>query len=83
MSKGTPHRPIRIDADLWAKAQAKAAQEGTTASAKARDLLDAWVADRHVVASDELSAASYVHIFNCPECYEKWGAITRRFSPNS
>lgn len=43
MSKGTPHRPIRIDADLWAKAQAKAAQEGTTASAKARELLDAWV----------------------------------------
>jgi hypothetical protein len=45
LSKGTPHRPIRIDADLWAKAQAKAAQEGTTASAKARDLLAEWVDD--------------------------------------
>lgn len=43
MSRGTPHRPIRIGADLWAKAQAKAAQEGTTASAKARDLLKEWV----------------------------------------
>ena len=43
MSKGTPHRPIRISDELWAKAQAKAAQEGITASAKARDLLAAWV----------------------------------------
>lgn len=43
MSKGTPHRPIRISDDLWAKAQAKAQQEGTTASAKARDLLAEWV----------------------------------------
>lgn len=43
MSKGTPHRPIRISDELWAKAQAKAAQEGTTASEKARELLAAWV----------------------------------------
>lgn len=43
MSKGTPHRPIRISDDLWAKAQAKAAREGTTASQKARELLAAWV----------------------------------------
>lgn len=42
MSKGTPHRPIRISDDLWAKAQAKAARLGTTASAKARELLEAW-----------------------------------------
>jgi hypothetical protein len=51
MSKGTPHRPIRIDADLWAKAQAKAAQEGTTASAKARDLLAAWVEDKPMTSA--------------------------------
>lgn len=43
MSKGTPHRPIRIDDELWAKAQEKAAREGTTASAKARELLEEWV----------------------------------------
>jgi hypothetical protein len=54
MSKGTPHRPIRIDADLWAKAQAKAAQEGTTASAKARDLLEEWVEGRHEQELEEL-----------------------------
>lgn len=42
-SKGTPHRPIRIDDVLWARAQEKAAKEGTTASAKARELLAAWV----------------------------------------
>jgi Arc/MetJ family transcription regulator len=45
MSKGTPPRPIRIDADLWARAQAKAAQEGTTASEKVRQLLAAWVGE--------------------------------------
>lgn len=41
-SKGTPHRPIRISDELWAKAQAKAAREGTTASQKARELLAKW-----------------------------------------
>lgn len=45
MSRGTPHRPIRISDELWAKAQAKAAQEGTTASAKARELLAEWVGE--------------------------------------
>ena len=43
MSKGTPHRPIRISDELWAKAQAKAAQEGITASEKVRRLLTEWV----------------------------------------
>lgn len=43
MSKGTPHRPIRIDDETWAKAQAKAARLGTSASASARELLEAWV----------------------------------------
>ena len=43
MSKGTPHRPIRISDELWAKAQAKAARLGTTASEKARELLAVWV----------------------------------------
>lgn len=43
MSKGTPHRPIRISDELWAKAQAKAAREGTKASQKIRELLAAWV----------------------------------------
>lgn len=42
MSKGTPHRPIRISDELWAKAQAKAARLGTTASEKVRELLSAW-----------------------------------------
>lgn len=41
-SKGTPHRPIRIDDKTWAKAQAKAQRLGTTASAKARELLTKW-----------------------------------------
>lgn len=41
-SKGTPHRPIRISAETWAKAQAKAARLGTTASEKARELLTKW-----------------------------------------
>jgi hypothetical protein len=43
VSKGTPHRPIRISDELWAKAQAKAEQEGTTASAVIRRLLTEWV----------------------------------------
>lgn len=43
MSKGTPHRPIRISDEMWAKAQAKAARLGTTASEKARELLAKWV----------------------------------------
>lgn len=42
MSKGTPHRPIRISDESWAKAQEKAKRHGTTASAKARELLEAW-----------------------------------------
>ena len=43
MSKGTPHRPIRINDELWAKAQSKAAKEGTTASEVIRKLLTEWV----------------------------------------
>jgi len=43
MSRGTPHRPIRISDELWAKAQEKAARLGTTASEKARELLREWV----------------------------------------
>jgi predicted DNA-binding protein len=43
MSKGTPHRPIRISDELWAKAQEKAKRLGTTASEKARELLAKWV----------------------------------------
>lgn len=46
MSKGTPHRPIRISEELWAKAQAKAAAEGTTASQVIRRLLEEWVDEK-------------------------------------
>ena len=46
MSKGTPHRPIRINDALWAKVQAKAAKEGTTASEVIRRLLAAWVEEK-------------------------------------
>ena len=46
MSKGTPHRPIRISDELWAKAQEKAAEQGTTASEVARRLLREWVEEK-------------------------------------
>jgi negative regulator of replication initiation len=72
MSKGTPHRPIRIDDDLWAKAQAKAAQEGTTASEVARRMLELYVETRHVQPSDPVSIASNAHIATCPQCHERF-----------
>lgn len=43
MSKGTPHRPIRISDELWAAVKAKAAQHDTTASETIRALLTEWV----------------------------------------
>ena len=46
MSKGTPHRPIRINDELWAKAQAKAKAENTTASEVIRKLLTEWVDEK-------------------------------------
>ena len=43
MSAGTKKRPIRISDELWAKAQAKAHNEGTNASEVIRKLLTEWV----------------------------------------
>ena len=43
MSKGTPHRPIRISDELWDAVKAKAAQQDTTASEAIRALLKEWV----------------------------------------
>lgn len=76
MSKGTPHRPIRIDADLWTKAQAKAAQEGTTASERVRQMLTLYVTTGHVKASDPVTTAGYAHIATCPQCNERFGGFT-------
>ena len=39
MSKGTPHRPIRISDELWKPSLAKAEDEGTNVSAKIRHWL--------------------------------------------
>lgn len=57
MSKGTPHRPIRISDELWAKAQAKAARLGTTASEKARELLAAWAEEPDAASGATLADA--------------------------
>lgn len=51
-SKGTPHRPIRIDDVTWAKAQAKAQRLGTSASAKARELLTTWADEPDETTAD-------------------------------
>lgn len=72
MSRGTPHRPIRISDDLWSKAQAKAAQEGTKASAKVRELLENWIDGPHPKSMDEVTAAGLEHIDHCPQCRERF-----------
>ena len=43
MSKGTPHRPIRIPDELWQAAKDKAANENTTVSEVIRALLTEWI----------------------------------------
>ena len=70
MSKGTPHRPIRISDELWAKAQAKAAQEGTTASEVIRRALELYTEDQHPTWASEVTAANTAHIATCPQCQE-------------
>lgn len=45
MSKGTPHRVVRISDEAWAAVQAKAAGEGATASEVVRRLLAEWLAE--------------------------------------
>lgn len=81
MSKGTPHRPIRISDGLWAKAQAKAAQDGTTASEVVRRMLTLYVDVNHVRSTDPVSTAGYAHIANCPICYERFGGVLRQIVP--
>lgn len=39
----TPQRTIRIDADLWERAKAKAVAEGTTITTVIREFLARWV----------------------------------------
>lgn len=46
MSKGTQQRQVRISDDLWTRAQAKAAEEGTTASEVIRRLLAEWLEEK-------------------------------------
>ena len=46
MSRGTTHRAIRIDAELWAAVKAQAAAEGITVSDLVRQLLRGWL-DNH------------------------------------
>lgn len=72
MSRGTPHRPIRMSDELWAKAQEKAKRLGTTASEKARELLAAWVEmeEYHPTMSDPYTTAGAAHIANCPQCQQ-------------
>lgn len=45
VSKGTPHRVVRISDEVWAAVQAKAAEEGATASEVVRRLLVEWLAE--------------------------------------
>ena len=74
MSKGNPHRPIRISDEVWTKAQAKAARHGTTASAKARELLEWWAnqPDWHPAPGDYVTAEGLEHIDHCAECKERY-----------
>jgi predicted DNA binding CopG/RHH family protein len=44
-SKGTEHRAIRIDSDLWERVKAKAKADGVTVSDLIRDLLRKWLQD--------------------------------------
>jgi predicted DNA-binding ribbon-helix-helix protein len=43
MSKGTPHRAIRIDDALWDRVRSQAAVEGITTSDLIRQLLRGWL----------------------------------------
>lgn len=43
MSRGTTHRAIRIDAELWERVKAQAAAEGITVSDLIRQLLRGWL----------------------------------------
>lgn len=43
MSRGTTHRAIRIDEELWAQVKAQAAVEGITVSDLVRQLLRGWL----------------------------------------
>lgn len=46
MSRGTTHRAIRIDAELWERVKTQAATEGITVSELIRQLLRGWL-DKH------------------------------------
>ena len=50
-SKGTPHRGIRIDDELWAEFQAATHAAGTNPSETIRQLIRDWVNTRK--ASDD------------------------------
>lgn len=44
MSKGTPHRTIRIPDTLWTAAQLRAERDGTTLSEVVRNMLERYAA---------------------------------------
>ncbi len=43
MSRGTPHRKVRVPDELWGRALARAEEEGTDVSAVLRRALAEWV----------------------------------------
>jgi antitoxin component of RelBE/YafQ-DinJ toxin-antitoxin module len=46
MSKGTTHRSIRVDSELWEAARIAAEAEGRNISDVIRQLLREWIASR-------------------------------------
>lgn len=74
MSKGTPHRTVRIDDELWAASIAKATERGEKVSDAIRRALVLYVEDQHVKGTDRISQRGALHIENCPDCNERFGA---------
>lgn len=73
MSRGTPHRTMRIEDDLWDRAQAKAKERGEHVSDAVRRALELYAEDQHPSPSDPFEWRGAAHIANCPDCQQTFG----------
>ncbi len=68
MSRGTPHRNVRVPDELWGRALARAEEEGTSVSAVIVGALERWVAEREIAAIPHEIEVGWIEYPVCEVC---------------
>ncbi len=86
MSRGTPHRKVRVPDELWERALARAQAEGTDVSAVLRRALEEWVVSpstpyEHGTNGTNSVCSSYTEPYNFTGCETCGHALGEHYPP--